>query len=120
MQLDERPGFWSYFFTSTLTIWVGLFAACVGFVVPQFAALFKDFGVDLPSITAFVVGKIQFIWPSLFLFFLVQLGLYIYFLVSKTYSVRRKVVQASYVNIIIQVIIISALYIPIFRLGSVV
>jgi type II secretory pathway component PulF len=120
MQSNDSLGSWSYFWALSLTIWVGLFAVCFGVVVPQFNDLFSAFGAELPSITAFVIGKRASIWPSLLFFFLVQLVLYINVLILRTRSARRTLLRASCVNIAIQLVLVAALYAPIFKLGSVV
>lgn len=41
---------------STLAIAIGVCALLLGYVVPTFEAMFKDFGGDLPPLTAFVIG----------------------------------------------------------------
>jgi type II secretory pathway component PulF len=97
-----------------------LFSIYFSLAIPKFADMFRGFGIDLPSITAFVIGKHFIVWPLLVLSFLAQLALYIYFLVAKTYSARRVMLLASSVNAAIQLVLLFAFYAPTFKLGSVV
>ena len=39
------------------------------FVIPQFEALFKDFGADLPAFTQFVIGMSRWLQDNWYIFF---------------------------------------------------
>ena len=114
------PGFWSYAWISLLTIWIGLFGIYFRAEIAQFDALFRGFGEDIPSLTAFVIENAVVIWSVLLLSSTVQFALCIYFWCSRTDSVRRIVRLSTLANVGIQLVLITAMYLPIFRLGAVV
>lgn len=114
------PGAWSYFWASCWTIWIGLFAFFFGRVLPAFNNLFKGFGADLPDLTKLVVAKALLVWLLLVGMCLVQFGLYIYLLVSRTHIARRAIAVSSGLNVALHLLLIGAVYAPIFKLGAVV
>jgi hypothetical protein len=115
-----RPSAWSYFWASCWTIWIGCFSFFFGRVLPQYNNLFKGFGADLPVLTEFVIKKAFLVWLLLVGMCLVQLGLYIYLLLSRTHTARRIIAFSSGSNIAVHLLLIGAIYAPIFKLGAVV
>lgn len=120
LEQTSRPGVVSYILAASLTVWIGCFAIGFGVVVPQFASLFAGFGADLPRLTQFVLNTRMPIWALLFLGFLVQLGLLIRLLSARTFAARRLTLTTSGFNIAGQLVLLIAMYAPIFKLGAVV
>jgi type II secretory pathway component PulF len=115
-----RPGVLSYIFALCLTVWIGFFAIGFGLVAPQFSRLFAGFGAEVPTLTEFVLKTRIPIWDLLLLGFVVQLGFFVFLLVSRTFMARRSALMSSSLNIAAQLVLAAAMYIPIFWLGAVV
>jgi type II secretory pathway component PulF len=116
----SRPGVVSYILVASMTVWIGCFAIGFGVVVPQFASLFAGFGADLPRLTQFVLSARIPIWALLLLACLMQLGLLIYLVSARTFAARRLTLITSGLNIAGQLVLVVAMYAPIFKLGAVV
>jgi type II secretory pathway component PulF len=97
------------------SVFVGLPA-----VIEQFAALFQGFGADLPQLTKMVVAGVTPIWIVLLATVVAQLILFIVYLSARSPKVRKAFWLLAFVNLAALVTIVVAMYLPIFRLGSVV
>ncbi|HSC81916.1 MAG TPA: hypothetical protein VLC08_16270 [Chitinolyticbacter sp.] len=114
----KLSGVLSIFVVLCLTGWIGFFAIGFGFVVPAFAELFSSFGSGLPPLTEFVLETPTPLWRLLLLGFLVQLGLFVFLLAAKTFTARRFAFISSGINIALHLLLIVALYLPVFNLGT--
>lgn len=116
----ERPGLLSYVLVLILTSWTGCFAVGFGLAVPQFKELLAGFGADVPTLTKFVINHRVSIWVLLFIASVVQLTFCVLLVAAKTMFARRAAFISLACNIAVQLILVVAMYLPIFKLGEVV
>jgi type II secretory pathway component PulF len=110
------------------TVIVGsiLLSICASIFVPlpsvigQFAQLFSGFGADLPLLTRWVVAGVTFIWIAVLGTVVAQLVLFIVYISARSRKVKSAFWILAFVNLAALVTIVVAMYLPIFRLGSVV
>lgn len=116
----RRPGMVGNVFAIVSTVWTGCFAIGFGAALPRFAELFAAFGTDLPRLTQVVLNARILVSTLLILGFLLQLGLFIRLLSTKTFAARRLTLTTAAVNIVAQLVLIAAIYGPIIKMGTVI
>jgi type II secretory pathway component PulF len=111
---------WNWFWAILITLPVAFMALRFYPAVPQYAALFKGFGAEVPTLT-----KIVMLWAAPISFVLrfalfSQLALFIGLLIKRTSTLRKTFFAVALFNLLMVGVIFVALYLPILRVGKVV
>lgn len=116
----KQLGFWFYLTVIIITLWVILFNANSGYVIKQFSETFSGFGAELPTLTHWIINHIPFVWIGMVYAAIVQLCLLLLIIITRsTLSIKLFLIVFMF-NILLEITIITAMYLPIFHLGHVI
>jgi len=111
---------WNWLWAILITLPVAFMALRFYSAVPQYAALFKGFGAEVPTFT-----KTVMLWAAPISFVLrfalfSQLALFVGLLIKRTPTLRKTFFTVALLNLLMVGVIFVALYLPIVSMGKVV